>query len=94
MVDRETVEQVAENARLNLDGDELETFRGDLEDILDAFESLDEIDTEGVEPAFHPIEVGDRKRDDEREESFSQEEALANTKNKEDGFFKGPRATE
>lgn len=93
MVSEETLEEVAENARLNLTEEEKEKFRQDMKDILDAFESIDEIDCEGVEPAFHPIELEERSRDDEKEDCFGQEEALSNTENKEDGYFKGPRAT-
>ncbi len=92
MVDRDEIEQVAENARLNLSDDEIEELQDDLDDILGAFESLDEIDTEGVEPAFHPVEFADGTRPDEPGDSLSQDAALSNTENKEDGQFKGPRA--
>lgn len=93
MVEDETLEQVAANARLELTDEEKERFRQDLEDILDAFESLDDIDTDGVEPAFHPIELKDRKREDRAEDCLDQDTALKNTENSEDGYFKGPRAT-
>lgn len=93
MVEEETLEQVATNARLDLSEDEKEQFQQDLKDILDAFESLDEIDTDGVDPAFHPIDLGDGQREDRPEDCLDQEEALGNTDNKEDGYFKGPRAT-
>ncbi len=92
MVEREEIERVAENARLNLSGDEINELQEDLVDILDAFESLDEIDTEGVEPAFHPVKFEDGTRPDEPGTCLSQEEALENTENTEDGQFKGPRA--
>jgi aspartyl-tRNA(Asn)/glutamyl-tRNA(Gln) amidotransferase subunit C len=93
MVEWETILAVAENARLNLSEDEVDRFREDFEEILSAFETLDEIDTDGVEPAFHPIELDDRKRKDEPETCLSSEEALENAANTEDGYFKGPRAT-
>ncbi|MCJ7429068.1 MAG: Asp-tRNA(Asn)/Glu-tRNA(Gln) amidotransferase subunit GatC [Candidatus Nanohaloarchaeota archaeon QJJ-5] len=93
MVDEETVRSVAANARLHVSDDEVEQLTADLDDILDAFESLDDIDTEGVDPAFHPIDLDREPRPDETEPSLSQEQALSNTDNDEDGFFKGPRAT-
>lgn len=92
MVDRKDIAQVAENARLNLSDDEIDDIQEDLADILDAFESLDEIDTAGVEPAFHPVEFEDGTRPDEPGECLSQGEALGNTENVEDGQFKGPRS--
>lgn len=93
MVRREEVEAVAEHARLDLDEDEIDDLQDDFSDILESFESLDEIDTEGVEPAFHPVEHGDATREDESEDCLSQDDALSNTENTEDGYFKGPRAT-
>lgn len=92
MVDRDEIEAVAANARLNLADDEVATLQDDLEDILDAFASLDEIDTDGVEPAFHPIDVETDARPDDPGDCLSQDEALRNTENTEDGYFKGPRA--
>lgn len=94
MVERDTIERVAASARLELSEDEIDRMQDELEAILDAFASLDEADTEGVEPAFHPVELPSRERDDEVEEPRSQDEALANTDNTEDGYFIGPRATE
>ncbi|MFB6294558.1 MAG: Asp-tRNA(Asn)/Glu-tRNA(Gln) amidotransferase subunit GatC [Candidatus Nanohaloarchaea archaeon] len=94
MVSRDEVEEVAENARLNLTGEEVDALQDDLKDILDSFAALDEIDTEGVAPALHPIDHGDRSRNDEQEECLSQAEALANSENTEDGYFTGPRAVE
>jgi len=93
MVEEEKIRKVAKNARLNLSDEEVEEFGEDLDDILEAFDSLDDIDASGVEPAFHPIELDERKREDEVEESFSNDEALSNTENREEGYFKGPRAT-
>lgn len=93
MVGVDELRAVAENARLDLAEDELESLRDDVESILDAFSSLDEIDTDGVAPAFHPIDLDDGTRPDEREACLTQDEALSNTDNTDDGFFKGPRAT-
>ncbi|MDY6769563.1 MAG: Asp-tRNA(Asn)/Glu-tRNA(Gln) amidotransferase subunit GatC [Candidatus Nanohaloarchaea archaeon] len=94
MVSREEIEEVAENARLDLSEDEIAELQEDMKDILDSFEALDEIDTDGVEPALHPIDHGDRSREDEQGECLSQDEALSNSENTEDGYFTGPRAVE
>ncbi|MFB6265948.1 MAG: Asp-tRNA(Asn)/Glu-tRNA(Gln) amidotransferase subunit GatC [Candidatus Nanohaloarchaea archaeon] len=92
MVSREEIEEVADNARLDLSDEEIEEFKDDLEDILDAFSTLDEIDTGDVEPSLHPIEIDREARKDEPEKPLSQEEALRNTENRENGYFKGPRS--
>ncbi|MFB6099872.1 MAG: Asp-tRNA(Asn)/Glu-tRNA(Gln) amidotransferase subunit GatC [Candidatus Nanohalobium sp.] len=92
MVDAEEVRQVAENARIKVEDGEAENFAEDFEDILEMFETLDEIDTEGVEPAFHPVETGSKAREDEEEETLEKEKVFQNTENEEDGYFKGPSA--
>lgn len=92
MVDAEEVKDVAENARINLEDDEAEEFADEFEDILEMFETLDDVDTEDVEPSFHPVEVSPQTRKDEVEETLDKQEVFQNTDNEEDGMFKGPSA--
>lgn len=92
MVDTEEVEEVAENARLELTDDEVEGFTEDFDEVLEMFQKIEKVDTEDTEPAFHPVDVGSDTREDEVEESLSFEEVFANTDNEEDSKFKGPSA--
>ncbi|MFB6116158.1 MAG: Asp-tRNA(Asn)/Glu-tRNA(Gln) amidotransferase subunit GatC [Candidatus Nanosalina sp.] len=92
MVDVEQVKDVAENARINIDEEEAEEFAEEFDSILEMFDKLDEIDTEDVEPAFHPIDVEPETREDREGETLDRDEAFRNTDNEEDGFFKGPSA--
>jgi aspartyl-tRNA(Asn)/glutamyl-tRNA(Gln) amidotransferase subunit C len=89
---KKEVEEVASNARINLDEEEAEGLADDFEEILEMFETLDDIDTDDVEPSFHPIEVENNSRPDEREDTLEQDQVFQNTDNEEDGFFKGPSA--
>ena len=92
MVSLEEVKDVAENARIDVDDSTAEEFVEEFEDILEIFDKLDSIDTEGVEPAFHPIDVSPKLREDKKEDTLDSEETFFNTENTEDGFFKGPSA--
>jgi len=92
MIDKKTVEHVAKLARIDLTENEIEKFAKDISGILDAFSSLDEVDTQNIKPSFHPIEMKNVMREDKEEESLTQKEALTNAEQKEDEFFKGPRA--
>lgn len=92
MVDVEEVERVAENARINVEESEAEELAEEFDSILDMFQKLEEVDTEDVEPAFHPIDVEPATREDEEGETLEKEEVFRNTDNEEDGFFKGPSA--
>ena len=49
-ISREDVLKVAALANLELTDDEVETYRGQLDDILTYIDKLNEIDTSGVEP--------------------------------------------
>ena len=89
----ETVLKVARIARLHLSDDEAKRLAKDLNDVLAAFKELDKAPlTRGIEPSFQPLLVKDVFREDVVEDSVSNEKALANTKHKENKFFKGPRA--
>lgn len=92
MVDAEQVEEVAENARINIDREEAENFSEEFEEILEKFNQLDQIDTEDVEPAFHPVDIEPETREDEKEKTLQEEDVFRNTENRENGFFKGPSA--
>ena len=92
MVEAEEVEEIAENARLELTTDEVEGFTDDFDEVLEMFQKIEEVDTEDTEPAFHPVDIQTETREDELEESLSFEEVFANTDNEEDGKFKGPSA--
>jgi len=92
MADVEQVKDVAENARINIEDEEAEEFAEEFENILEVFDKLDEINTEEVEPAFHPIDVEPETRPDKEGETLDKEEVFQNTDNEEDGYFKGPSA--
>ncbi|MBC5793297.1 MAG: Asp-tRNA(Asn)/Glu-tRNA(Gln) amidotransferase subunit GatC [Nanohaloarchaea archaeon] len=92
MVSTDDVKEVADNARINLNVGEAEKFAEEFENILSTFEKLDEVDTDDVEPAFHPIDTGTETREDSKEESLSKEQVFADTENEEEGKFKGPSA--
>jgi len=87
-VDPETVRHVADLARIDLDDDEVERFTEKFADILEYFETLDEVPEVDEEP-----DLANVMRPDEVEDSLSQEEALRNAPESEDGFFKGPKVS-
>ena len=89
-ITEETVECVAKLARIELTAREVKKFEKDLNDILAAFKTLDEAPMS--EPSFQPIKMQNVMREDEPEKCLTNEEALRNTKHKEKGFFKGPKA--
>jgi len=91
MMDRKTVKKVAEIARLRLTEKEAGKFSKDMTSILDAFKELEKADTKDVKPTFQPVPVKNVTREDVVEPCLPHSEAMANTKNKEQGSFKGPK---
>ena len=85
---REEVKHLALLARLGLSEAELERFREQLSNILENFETLQQVDTTDVEPTAHSIALENVLRDDEPAPSLPAEEVLANAPSQEEGHFK------
>jgi aspartyl-tRNA(Asn)/glutamyl-tRNA(Gln) amidotransferase subunit C len=86
------LEKIAQNARLELSEKEMKNLLPELQEVLKMFSVLDEITVDQVKPSFQPIKVENVFREDKVEEGFTQEEVFLHVKNKEDGYFKGPKA--
>jgi aspartyl-tRNA(Asn)/glutamyl-tRNA(Gln) amidotransferase subunit C len=90
MISRSDVEKVALLARLQLTDAELETITGQLADIVGYVDLLGEVNTDGVEPMAHAIEVANVFRDDQVAPSLPREEALANAPHHDDRGYLVP----
>lgn len=88
------VQHVAKLARLQLSQDEEATLTEQMNAILQYAEKLNELDTEHVKPTTHVLQVSNVMRDDVVKESLSQEAALLNAPDEEDGHFKVPAVLE
>ena len=93
-IDRAAVDHVARLARLALSDDERTRFEKELAQILGHADKIQELDLDGVEPTSHAIPLRNVMRPDEVRPSLTQEEALANAPETEDGRFKVPRIIE
>jgi aspartyl-tRNA(Asn)/glutamyl-tRNA(Gln) amidotransferase subunit C len=85
---REEVKHLALLARLGLSEAEVERFREQLSNILENFETLQQVDTNDVEPTAHSIALDNVLRDDEAAPSLPAGEVLANAPSQEEGHFK------
>ena len=90
MITKEEVEHVGWLARIEIDEKEADAYATQLNSVLDYFGQLDEVDTENVPPTYHVEEMLNVFREDVVKESLTQEEVLANTQHKQDGYFKAP----
>lgn len=90
-MDIETVKKVAKIAHLSLTDKEEMQYLEELNNILESFKIIDEVDVEDVKSSLHPIKLKNHEREEKIESSITQESALSQTKQKKDGFFIGPR---
>jgi aspartyl-tRNA(Asn)/glutamyl-tRNA(Gln) amidotransferase subunit C len=74
----EQVAWVAHLARLELTAEELATMTGQLNSIVEYVAQLQQVNTDGVEPLAHALDVHNVFRPDEPGPSLSVDEALAN----------------
>jgi aspartyl-tRNA(Asn)/glutamyl-tRNA(Gln) amidotransferase subunit C len=86
----ESIRQLARLARLELNEDEFKAMRDDLAKILGYVSQLKNVDTEGIEPLAHALDITNVFRDDEPAPSLSPDEALANAPRRHQDFFSVP----
>jgi aspartyl-tRNA(Asn)/glutamyl-tRNA(Gln) amidotransferase subunit C len=85
---REEVEHVARLAHVNLSEQDIERFRTQLSGIVDYFEVLKRVDTEGVPPTSQALPLANVMRPDEPLEPLNHADVLANAPLRSDGYFR------
>jgi aspartyl-tRNA(Asn)/glutamyl-tRNA(Gln) amidotransferase subunit C len=90
----EEVRWIAHLARLELREEELATMTGQLGAIVGYVNQLQEVDTQGVEPLAHALDVTNVFRDDEPAPSLPVDDALANAPDRRQQFFGVPAVLE
>lgn len=91
IVSKERTERLAWLSKIELTEEEKEELTHQLNRILEAFRTLDELDLSGVEPTYHVVEMVNVFRDDVVRPSMSQKDALSNARKTKDGFFLAPK---
>lgn len=87
----ETIEYVGILAKLELSGEEKEKAKSDMEKMLDYIDTLNELDTEGIEPMSHVFPVNNVFREDVVKNADGSRDALANAPLAKDQGFKVPK---
>ncbi len=85
---REQVQHIARLARVGLSDKDIDMFSEQLSEILDYFERLRQVDTEGVPPTAHTLPLHNVMREDETQPCYDKEETLANAPLREGDYFR------
>ncbi len=88
------VEKIAHLARLAIDPADVPEYARNLSAILAFVEQLEAVDTEGVAPMAHPLDMAQRMRPDEVTETDQRERFQAIAPAVEDGLYLVPRVIE
>jgi aspartyl-tRNA(Asn)/glutamyl-tRNA(Gln) amidotransferase subunit C len=88
------VRWVAHLARLELSDAELATLTPQLSAIVDYVKQLQQVNTDGVEPLAHALEVTNVFREDELAPSLPVDAALANAPDRRGDFYAVPAVLE
>jgi aspartyl-tRNA(Asn)/glutamyl-tRNA(Gln) amidotransferase subunit C len=90
MIDRDQVLHVARLARLRLSDDEVERMTGELSQILEHVEKMNELDLDGVEPTSHVVDLQNVLREDVPRPSLPRDRALEQAPDVAESGFRVP----
>jgi aspartyl-tRNA(Asn)/glutamyl-tRNA(Gln) amidotransferase subunit C len=93
-VNKELIAKLAHLSRLEFSEESGEAMAKDLNKIVDWMQSLNEVDTEGVEPLIHMSSEMNVLRRDVTEEPLAHDLALKSAPRKDSNYFRVPKVME
>jgi aspartyl-tRNA(Asn)/glutamyl-tRNA(Gln) amidotransferase subunit C len=93
-LDTDDIKAIAKLARLNIDEADVPSYATNLSNILDLVEQMNSVDTEGVVPMSHPLDVDQRLREDKVTETDQRDEFQKGAPATQDGLYLVPKVIE
>lgn len=90
----ETIQYVAALAKLTLTDEEKVRLASEFDRILDYMKTMDELDTDGIEPMSHVLPMYNVFREDEVLNTDERDQLLKNAPMHKDGSFVVPKTVE
>lgn len=90
-ISKDEIINVANLARLELDPSLVDKLTGQVGNILEYIDTLNELNTDGVPPTTHAINLSNAFREDVPKTHPGSDKALANAPEKEDDCFVVPK---
>ncbi len=88
------VKQIAHLARLSIDEDNVQTYADNLSGILALVAQMNEVNTDAIEPMYHPQEAMQRLRDDKVTEQVERDTFQKIAPVTEEGLYLVPKVIE
>ena len=92
--DKAEVEKIAHLARLHISDSEADEVTARIGDILGLIDQMQSVDTDGVEPLAHPLDVVQRLREDVITEKDQRQDLQTLAPNSQDGLYLVPKVLE
>ena len=92
MTDNEII-RLEKLSKLSLSEAERAQVKGEIEEIIEYFGVLSSVDTDGIEPRSHSLDITNVLREDEVRPSLKMSEVTSNAK-AENGYFVAPISVE
>ncbi len=89
-MEKEEFKRLLDTVRLSLDDEEIVSMQKDIEEIISFFDKIDKVQIEGVEKAFHPVEIPEKLREDSTEGKENLKDTFENSDNYR-FYFLGPK---
>lgn len=89
-ISADDVEKIAHLARLDMPAAELDILRRDLNAIVEYVNQLQTLNTDGVDPLAHTLDLANVFRDDEPVPSYPVDEILKNAPERRGDFYAVP----
>ena len=93
-MDHHTIERLAQLAALGLTENEIEQADDDLARMIDLIDEMQSVNTDGVEPLAHPLDVEQTLRADVVTEHVDREKNQQSAPETESGLYLVPRVVE
>ena len=91
VIDDKMIDYIGELARLRLQENERESAKNEMNKIIDYMDTLNKIDTNGIEAMSHAFPVKNVFRKDEVKPSINRVDLLLNAPDKREEAFKVPK---
>ena len=93
-LDKSDVEKIAHLARLAISEEDISAYAHNLSNILTLVEQMSSVDTSGVTPMAHPLDMAQRLREDVVTESNQRDHFQAIAPSVEAGLYLVPKVIE
>ena len=90
-VKKSEIAYISSLSKLKMEDIEIDNFTSQISDILEMIQQLEKVDTDGIEPMAHPLNMKQRLRMDEVTEENQRDLYQENAVEVEQGFYKVPK---